>query len=118
MDSLLKAGHPVDAVNASDGMTPLHLAMAQFGYWALECMTFLMNFDADVNALDGRGWTPLHYAVDGAIKDEDELRMRAVQKLTRSPASDFSIETPEGKTALQMARDAQRQDLIDCFTLT
>ena len=58
-------GSLVDAKTGTDhvlgaGLSPLHLA-AQGGH--LDAMELLLDADADINALDARGYTPLHFAI-------------------------------------------------------
>ena len=57
--SRVEAGTPDDHVLGA-GLCPLHLA-AQGGH--LDAMRLLLEADADVNAVDARGYTPLHFAI-------------------------------------------------------
>ena len=62
---LAENGSRVDASTPDDhvlgaGLSPLHLA-AQGGH--LDAMELLLEADADVNAVDAPGYTPLHFAI-------------------------------------------------------
>jgi len=57
--SLVGASTPDDHVLGA-GMSPLHLA-AQGGH--LDAMELLLEAGADINAVDARGYTPLHFVI-------------------------------------------------------
>ncbi|ETW09503.1 hypothetical protein H310_00071 [Aphanomyces invadans] len=52
--------HGVNGINKS-GRTPLHVA-CRYGHG--DCAMYLMAAGADVNVMDHKGWTPMHYVCD------------------------------------------------------
>jgi ankyrin repeat protein len=84
------------------GMTPLHPlhplhAAARSGN--LEVVRILIDYDpADINARDGQGWTPLHWASDGRyFKDGSVLR------LLLDHGADINVRDRSGWTPLHEA---------------
>ena len=47
-------------VNSTKRWTPLHVA-CRAGLWS--CARYFLNENADVDAIDAKGWTPLHHAL-------------------------------------------------------
>jgi hypothetical protein len=67
VECLLEKGASVDLPNPMEnGMQPLHHLAEWPG--SPELMTLLVDGGADINATDGRGWTPLDYALDRGRK--------------------------------------------------
>lgn len=67
----------------------------------LSARTDLMGKDADVNARHWDGWTALHHACH-------LLSLEALESLVKFSQDQiaWSVRTPEGKTALQLAKDS------------
>jgi len=83
------------------GMTDLHYA-AYCG--DLESLIRSLETGSDVNALDTyRGYTPLHWLADMAATGGPRLEM--LKALVKHGAN-LNIQTPDGTTALMLAREA------------
>ncbi|MCY4073451.1 MAG: sigma-70 family RNA polymerase sigma factor [Chloroflexi bacterium] len=126
---LVSASTPDDHVLGA-GMSPLHLA-AQGGH--LEAMELLLEAGADINAVDARGYTPLHFVICYGPKrffdplpdlSETTQDIGVYHLLTDVPrflidrGADLSArESESGKTPLELARsqfedETDRSDVI------
>lgn len=99
---LLRAGADVARADAQ-GVTPL-MEAARAG--ALACIDALRRKSPPVDALDAAGRSALHIACGSARADAD-----TVTRLLQMGAS-AQLQTPAGQSALDIARDAQRWDLV------
>jgi ankyrin repeat protein len=82
-------------------MTDLHYA-AYCG--DLDALLHFLDADLDVNATDTyRGYTPMHWLADMAATGGPRVEM--LRALVRHGA-DVNIKTPDGTTALMLAREA------------
>lgn len=95
-DAVALCGHDFSAKDGLMGQTPLHAA-AENGFH--DIVVLLVEQDADVNAQDNDGWTPLHWAC--SMKLEDGAGP-TVEALLKGEAS-VGIQTTEGDTALHFA---------------
>ncbi|MCY3781848.1 MAG: sigma-70 family RNA polymerase sigma factor [Chloroflexi bacterium] len=109
----------------SAGLSPLHLA-AQGGH--IDVMDALRGAGADLNALDGRGYTPLHFAIcfgpkqfmdplpdiDAATEDIGVYRLlTAVPRFLIQHGADLSArESVQNRTPLELAQ-SQFEDETD-----
>lgn len=114
--ALSAAAHAID-VNAfcASGMAPLHIACAKGHAPAVDALlSSFPQLDVDAPSLCGR--TPLMYAVTGvhlaALGHADH---KLVRRLLEAGA-DVMVRGPEGKTALEMARD-RGVELCECLML-
>ena len=92
-------------VNATDSeqMTPLHAAAMNNSN--ADIVGCLLARGADVHAVDGDGWTPLHYAVN-------RVNFDAVSTLIREGA-DVNATTDAGTTALHLLISARSHLFLD-----
>jgi len=116
--ALSVAAHAID-VNAfcgrASGMAPLHIACAKGHAPAVDALlSSFPQLDVDAPSLCGR--PPLMYAVTGvrlaALGHADH---KLVRRLLEAGA-DVMVRGPEGKTALEMARD-RGVELCECLML-
>uniref|UniRef100_A0A183TH09 ANK_REP_REGION domain-containing protein n=1 Tax=Schistocephalus solidus TaxID=70667 RepID=A0A183TH09_SCHSO len=101
LDFLLSRGASHSERNAG-GQVPLHLAAAQ---GCLEGIQRLLQFGADVNAVDARGHSPLHIAASNG-------RVAAVRLLLEWPATDRTLTTASGLTAVQSTNSGRVRRLF------
>lgn len=82
---------------------PLHAACA--GRPPRELVALLLDSGADVNARQHGGFTPLHETAQNGDM--------ALSELLLARGADAALATDEGKTAMQLAREAGHGDLAD-----
>lgn len=103
--ALLQARADVNESRSSDGMTPLMVAAAA---GRMEFVRFLMNSGANADAIDGNGYTALHYAaldkresLAGALLDRGaNPNRRTTRDTRRNTTSGVSL---KGATPLFLA---------------
>jgi ankyrin repeat protein len=99
---LLGRGAPVNAVAGNPTkVQPLHSAAAGGDP---ECVRLLVGAGADVNATQQGGFVPLH----AAAQNGDE----AALALLLAAGADPSAATEDGRTAADLARDAERDAVV------
>jgi ankyrin repeat protein len=97
----------VDAASRNDfRVAPLHSAVAGRGHAAIARR--LVEVGADVNVRQRHGWTPLHGAVH--MGDADLVRFLL------SHGADPKAATDDGETAIDMARKAGDQQMVELLS--
>lgn len=94
----------VNATNPAEGATALHGAAYEGN---VDCIRYLLENGADVNAQDDDGWTPLHAAVCGE-------KRKCVEILLKANCDSFA-ETIDGLTPFQMAIEMANDKLVRLF---
>lgn len=92
-----------------DGSTPLHIASL---WGTLGAAQELAKRGADINARDGRGLTPLHYALKNPTA-RFLRRSRNIATFLIEKGAGVNISTPEGDTALHFAARAADAELCN-----
>lgn len=103
---LLDAGTDVDARDESL-VTPLMLACYA---GRTSVAKLLVERGANVNATDAKGWTPLMSLMGGLQR---EATIAAIVKLLLKAGADPSIRSPDGVTALDLAREKYGDRVCD-----
>ena len=96
LESLLSRGFGVNSA-LPEGGTLLHKVISQNNFPDVE---YLLQQDADVTAVDGRGWQPLHVAV---MAKKSKSKERIVAALLEARGSDVDTKTNDRMTSLMMA---------------
>ncbi|XP_057372226.2 ankyrin-2-like [Daphnia carinata] len=100
-------GHGGDAnKQGNDGITPLHLAVANSGIYAPQLTRMLLNLKANPNAMDAQKRTPLHEAIGNV---NDDIRFDAIQQLVEKGANPNARDS-NGLTPLHYAVQSRRRD--------
>jgi hypothetical protein len=107
IDLLVKAGADVNARNKYDE-TVLHKACE---YEDVELIMYLLGKEADVNAVDDQGKTPLLVALYGYIPDEEE-RLDIVRKFIEKGANVNVMDTIDKNTPLHLACDKGDNEIV------
>jgi len=99
--------HGPDLVHMKDhaGRTPLHYTVFNSMTRQVEMALKLLNFGADVNALDNERRTPLHHAAEAG-------KARIIPLLVQRGASTGTKDTLKGKTPLELACSDHIKELI------
>lgn len=92
---------PINEANEA-GQMPLHLACSGGG--SLEIISALQRACADLNAPDGNGDTPLHYAVLSGQQDIAEFLL--------DNGAEISSKGAHGKTPLHLATEHEMIDMV------
>jgi len=101
---LLGAGADIDAVMASSGWTPMHIAALSGWY---EAAKILAENGCDLNIVDKRGATPLYYSV---LTGNREAAKVAV--LLLNSGAEFNKTMPDGSTPLLTAVKKGKEDAV------
>lgn len=104
---LLAAGADIDAVMATNGWTPLHIAALSGWY---EPAKVLVENGSDLNIVDKRGATPLFYAV---LTGNREAAKVAVLLLNHG--AEFNKPMSDGSTPLLIAVQKGKEDAVNLF---
>jgi ankyrin repeat protein len=104
---LLERGAVVNT-RRMDGSTPLHIA-SFFG--RVEIVRLLIAHNADVNAVDDLGKTPLHDVSRGV--DESQENGIGVARLLLDHGADVNAKTRLGYTPLSLVSPSQRPKLAE-----
>jgi ankyrin repeat protein len=91
-------------------MTPLHYACGFSCGWD-ECIEFLLDWDADVNAVDDKLKTPLHYAAQHFATYR--RRGPKVMKMLLKAKAKLDLKDADGKTALEIALESENDEAAD-----
>ena len=99
--------HGPDLVHVKDhaGRTPLHYVVFNSMTRQVEMGLKLLNFGADVNALDNERRTPLHHAAEAG-------KSRIIALLVQRGASTGTKDSLKGKTPLELALNDHIKELI------
>ena len=99
--------HGPDLVHIKDhaGRTALHYVTFNSIPRQVEMALKLLNFGADVNALDNDRRTPLHHAAESS-------KARIIPLLVQRGASTGTKDTFKGKTPLELAANDHIKELI------
>lgn len=99
-----------DRHDKHNGKTALHYAARVGDLRVIERLLTDPTFNGDhrVNAQDGDGYTPLHYAAAGDHHD--------VVSYLLARGADPTIKTSLGKTALDLAKESRASTSIDLLT--
>jgi hypothetical protein len=101
---LLQAGASVTAVDPFQKETPLHRAAKRFGAGYRSAIVLLLEANADVDAVDENGNTPLHLAAKfGPVETVEEL-IAANANLEKADS--------QGCTALHLAADSYVREYV------
>ena len=102
LEFFIQAGADVNAKN-SDGVTPLHLAMASSGWRNVKWLNIdrLMAKNADVNALTNKKHAPLHFLI-GTMEDSEANIINYIAKLATAGA-EINVANHKGNTPLHLA---------------
>lgn len=109
VSSLLARGADADGRN-EEGITPLMKA----GHHAMdvdcgaEISDLLLNHNADVNAVDKKGYTALMYAVISRSKAKVEMLLEK--------KADVSVVAKDGNSALSLAREIGNEEITDLIS--
>ncbi|XP_067625980.1 ankyrin-3-like [Eurosta solidaginis] len=135
IEDLLKYGADVNALyNSREGFTPLHSAAK---YKQEEVAKLLISYEADINAQDKTGKTPIFYAIENAdlkitkllltnranIKDSPDLLNTAVKKecieivdALLQHNADINASDEYGRTALYFTALSESDGFFGCLT--
>lgn len=100
------------------GWTALHYVVEE---GILESAEWLLQHGADPNRKDKGGWTPLHWAVDGAADVASqrfspegvvEVELGLIKLLLNYGASPLAVSN-DGKTPICIASDYRRAELVE-----
>ena len=73
----IDAGHDINAADNADKWTILHYALVALTPPNVEVVRVLLKNGAQVNAVEQRGWTPLHFAARSAPIEVIEMLLAA-----------------------------------------
>lgn len=107
VESILKKMPELVDVKDDRGATPLHLAAK---YIKKQMIELLISKDADVNAKDITGETPLHYATFSTLKNKKEM-----VELLISKGADPNAKNDRGRTVLMRAILYGSIDLVEAL---
>ena len=103
-DLLLKFGANPNLVREDNNASPLHTAALNGISWLGE---ILLEYKANINALDNEGATPLILAVRGHHREFISLLLRR--------GADINITDDSGKKAIDYAKDWGTKELMEIF---
>jgi len=111
---LINNGADVNAITPRKSETPVSCA-AEFGH--PEILEFLVAHGARVDVIDDWGNTPLHYAVSPVFERpiESSQRHKVIEILLKNDI-DINQKNNEGKTALDLAQQRNRPEIVDWLT--
>lgn len=89
---------------------PLHVACMN---WMLEMVDYLVQHDADVNAIDDRGLGSVHYAIPDDYYDDVEPRIVKIMEILVKNGADINIQDSKGTTPLSYAEESGYKKVVD-----
>jgi uncharacterized protein len=102
LHTLLKAGANPNLGNMMDGRTPLMILNYYWNRKSLEICNLLLEFNADINITDHKGFTPLMHLVL-PLEDDDQkkaIKYSVIDRLIKSSANVDCKDFEVGKNAL------------------
>lgn len=91
--------------------TPLMIAC---GEGHLDTCRLLIDSGADVNATDGEGYTPLHFAAGGFWQERENEYVKIAKRLMDTGAA-TGAESESGTTPSDLAKSKNRQKIVELF---
>ena len=106
-------------VQRGAGMTALMAAVGMYGHSKLvKALLSNENCNIDVNFQNRNKDTVLHYIADGKMRPTSvrEQQIKSAKLLIKRPDLDVNILNAHGKTALQIAKDTNYEEIVKLLT--